>query len=99
MSHRPIATKKRKRVARSFRTKLPTYFDLLQWLQDNGHAASKPEAKRLLLAHRLKYDGETIGTVVLAYQTRDAQVKTEEVHEKFLASHFRSGLTVVDVEA
>ncbi len=94
MSRRPIEAKKRRRVARSFRTKLPTYFNLVQWLLDNKYAKTRREAKQLLMDHRLKYEGKTIGTTMIAYHTRDAQIKQEEVPELFLETFFRSGLSV-----
>ncbi len=94
MSKRPIELKRRRKVAKAFRQKLPAYFDVQQWLVDHKYAPSLRQAKELILADRLKYDGSTIGVSVVPYRTPDGNVKTERVAERNLEVFFRSGLSV-----
>lgn len=62
MSHRPIEQKKRRRVARTLRRRsLPVFFDLIQWLVDHEHAATKRAARAMILAKHVRYDSHPIG--------------------------------------
>lgn len=61
MSARPIAVKQRRKVAKAFRQELPRFFDLVQWLIDNGHAKTRREARDIILAKRVKSESHTVG--------------------------------------
>jgi hypothetical protein len=62
VSRRPIEQKKRRRVSKALRRKpLPAYFDLVQFLIDQGHARTKRDAKAIIMARRVKANSHTLG--------------------------------------
>ncbi len=65
MSKRPIAEKKRRRVAKTLRrAELPRYFDIVQWLLDHEYATTKRQARELLLADKVRSNSHPLGTEV-----------------------------------
>jgi hypothetical protein len=96
MSHRPIADKRRRRVARKFRQPLPTYFDLFQWLLDHGHASTRKEAAKLCLDEGVKYHDVPVGVANEPRLQPDMTIKNERVAQRYVSTEFRKGL-VVDV--
>lgn len=61
MSKRPIEMKQRRKAARAFRTQLPRFFDLVQWLIDHGHARTRREARALISDEKVRKDSHVLG--------------------------------------
>lgn len=96
MSHRPIEQKRRNKVAKKFRQTLPSYFDLIQWLQDHGHVRTRKEARELLLAEKVTYQDIPIGVANEPRLQPDMSIVNERVAQRYVSTEFRKGL-VVDV--
>lgn len=81
MSHRSPEAKQRRRVAKKLtRRALPAYFDLVTWLVDNGHARTKPEAKRIILDKKVKHESHTLGVdKVPNFQFVKGEIKMKEI--------------------
>lgn len=107
MSKRPIAQKKRKRVAKVFRrTPLPAYIDLVQWLVDHGHARTKREARDLILAKRVKAESHVLGVqkatvpattaVMDVLMGREPRMEVREVVAPYVDAQHRRNIVVLD---
>lgn len=71
--------KKRRRVARKLRRQaLPVFFDLVQWLVDHEHAATKRLARLMILDGRVRSDSHPIGFKRMPVQ-KDGVVVMENV--------------------
>jgi ribosome-associated protein YbcJ (S4-like RNA binding protein) len=75
MSSRPVLRKRANKVRKLMRQKLPAYIDLVQWLQDHGHADTAGAARKLIADKRVK----TRGGNVLGRETPlvDAKLRRE----------------------
>lgn len=60
MSARPVLRKRANRVRKLMRQQLPAQIDLVQWLQDHGHAQTAGEARTMLKDGRVKTQGGNI---------------------------------------
>lgn len=95
MSHRPIEQKQRRRAAKAFRRRpLPSYFDLVQWLIDNRHAATKRQARKLILDEKVRSDSHIVGILRNQLTVKDGGVTTEDVVDPRVSVDLRSGLVV-----
>jgi hypothetical protein len=62
MSHRPNNAKKLARLRKELtRAPLPAYIDLVQYLKDRGHAQTAGQAKRMLLAGKVRVGANAVG--------------------------------------
>lgn len=64
MSHRPVTAKKIAKLRRSIQKNggaLPVYIDLIDWLKTRGHAQTTGEAKKIILARRVKSESHALG--------------------------------------
>lgn len=62
MARRPIQEKKLRRLRKAVgRTPLPAYIDLIDWLKTRGHADTSGQARKLILAERVKSESHTLG--------------------------------------
>lgn len=97
MAKRSIEQKARKRVARLIRKEqnaLPVFIDPVAWLVNNGHAGTKPEAKRLIRSGRLTDGEQTIGLSYALDGNRVVQVVSDRV-----SADLEGRLQVVEPEA
>jgi hypothetical protein len=62
MSHRANNAKKINRLRKTIaRRPLPAYIDLVQYLQDRGHAQTAGQAKRMLLDGKVRVGANAVG--------------------------------------
>lgn len=82
MAKRPIEQKARKRVARLIRKEqnaLPVFLDPVAWLVNNGHAGTKPEARRLIQSGRLTDGERAVGLAYALDGNRIVQIVSDRV--------------------
>lgn len=95
MAHRPIESKRARRVTRALTRKpLPAYLDLIQWLIDHGHARSRRLAREIILAERVKANSHTLGVGEQPYRTPDGKIKTRKAVFQHVPAEVRPDLTV-----
>lgn len=105
MSARPIEQKQRRRVAKSLRrSALPAYIDLVQFLISRGHAATKREARNLILAQHVRSESHILGikrekvpgpTAVLEQALgREITMIEEDVVAPLVSASLRNTITV-----
>jgi hypothetical protein len=61
MSHRPIARKRGDRMRKALRHTPDRYFNLIEWLCDHGHAQTAGQARKIILARRVRSDSHVLG--------------------------------------
>jgi hypothetical protein len=94
MSHRSIEAKRRHKVAKAFRQKLPVRFDLIQWMLDHGHARTKREARQIILDKRVKSESHAVGVFSAPTLQRDGSIKDEDHVDPYPDIQFKSNLVV-----
>lgn len=94
MAHRPILQKRVRRMRKALRQTPPTFIDLIQWLKLHGHAQTTGEAKRLILAKRVKSESHVLG---IEKQPQIVGNKVEEIDvvNPYVPAHVRPTLRVV----
>ncbi len=106
MSKRPIEQKQRNRVAKMLRKRpLDSKIDLVQWLIDRGHARTRAEARKIILAGRVRSESHTLGvkeveipvrTAVLdAAAGRKPRTEKKDVVAPLIDSRLKERLTVL----
>lgn len=63
MSHRSIESKKLNRLRKALRRTPDRYIDLVDWLQTRGHADTAGQARKIILARRVKSESHVLGIV------------------------------------
>lgn len=91
MSARSINTKRANRVRKAMRSSLPTYVDLVHWLQLHGYADTAGGARKIILAGRVRSESHKLGIekrpVVLPQSFADVYAgKPPEVEEQDVVS-------------
>jgi hypothetical protein len=64
MSHRPTSEKKLRRFRKQLRknaSNVPALIDLVDYLRTRGHASTTGEARKIILAGRVRADSHTLG--------------------------------------
>lgn len=105
MSKRPINKKAANRVRKAMRNDLPSFFDLVQWLIDHGHARTVKEANELILDKRVKADSHTLGvdktevfTPLTALQLArgvEAKLEEKEIVQRYVTTAVRGRIMVL----
>jgi hypothetical protein len=102
MSKRPIEAKQRRRVAKALRRQpVPAYFDLITWLMDHGHASTKRQARKLILAKRVRANSHVLGVKSLPMQVPAgplgaAKIETQDVVMPHVSADLRPDLVVLE---
>ena len=96
MSRRPLAQKRRNRLAKMFRATPAGYIDLVEWLRTKPGVNTAGEARMLIKAGAVRYESHTLGVdeVYMAPAT-DGMVSHMRLHgNPRVPSDLRSGLHV-----
>lgn len=94
MSARPTNVKAANKLRKAFRKKLPAFFDLFQWLEDRGYADTQGQARKVILAERVKSESHVVGLVDVTLETPDGK-ETTRLPERFIPVEQRASLVVL----
>jgi hypothetical protein len=94
MSHRPINSKRARRVRKALRPPIPRNFDLVQWLLDHKHAKTKREARTLLIEGKVKADSHILGRVEMPVAIK-GKIEMQFVAQPIVSVAHRDNLTVL----
>ncbi len=87
MSARHSEEKAIRRLRKALRQTPECWIDLVQWLKDRRHAQTTGEAKRLLLAGKVKVESHPVGRVTLK--------NGEHILSPYIGARFRKDIRFV----
>jgi hypothetical protein len=96
MAKRDVKKKQAARLRKALtRTPLPAYIDLIKWLKTHGHAQTTTEARKLILAERVKSNANAIGILrnVPVRQT-DGSIQKQDVVDPAVPVAMAENITV-----
>lgn len=108
MAKRPLNVKRANRVRKAFRSDLPRWIDLIQWLKDHRYAQTTGEAEKIILAGRVRVESHKLGIKKAKVPKRGAHRKLaigrpleerdyeeRDTVDRFIPATLRDKLTVV----
>lgn len=96
MARRPIRKKQAARLRKALtRHPLPAYIDLVKWLKTHGHAQTTGEARKLILAGRVKSNANAIGLIRnVPVRQADGSIKKQDVMDPAVPVEAAVNITV-----
>jgi hypothetical protein len=95
MSRRPVQDKKVKRLRRTLeRGTLTSYIDLIDWLKTRGYAQTTGEARRIILARRVRSESHPLGVRKVSQLSAQGKVEDVEVVDPYVPAELRPTLRV-----
>lgn len=95
MAKRPINVKAANRVRKAFRTPLEGYINPVRWLRDRGHAQTAGEARKIILAKRLKINSHPVGLAEAVVEEADGTRVKQTFVVDIPVKEFHSGVPTV----
>lgn len=95
MSKRTSQSKKIRKLRHLLRYPLPAYIDLVQYLKLRRYARTTGEAKKIILAGRVKSESHVLGIVNLPTLV-DGTIKDMDHVSPLIPAHLRPTIHVVD---
>jgi hypothetical protein len=93
MSHRPIEQKKLARLRKALRRTPDAYIDLVDWLQTRGYADTAGQARKIILARRVKSESHVLGIVKMP-QLVGNKVEDVDTVDQYVPARLRATLHV-----
>lgn len=99
MSHRPLEQKKLNRLRKALRQTPPAKINLIHYLKLHRHAQTTGEAKKIILARRVRSESHVLGIeqglVNEKTEKGDIEVKLGDVVQPFVMAAFKENLAVL----
>lgn len=96
VSKRSITQKNLHRIAKQVRQPLPAHIDLVQWLIDRGHAQTRGDARKIILAKRVKTESHVLGVKTVPVIQKDGKsVANEDVVAPYVPATLRKKIEVL----
>jgi hypothetical protein len=97
MSHRNITDKKIAKLRRALRksgSTVPVWIDLIHYLKLHRHAQTTGEAKKIILAGRVKADSHTLGIKRVPMLVK-GKAEDVDVVDPYVPARLRASITVL----